>query len=107
MVRPDSSMVDLGLMADWEVWPGVVNKWNMTVPGSYFQQVSYLNSTARCTSVCVAPAAGIAALALAWVCATVLVPACRAAQRAVGGLPTLVLLQHNLRPCRWGSTGSP
>jgi hypothetical protein len=46
MVRPDSSGFDLGLMADWVVWPGVVNKWNMTVPGSYFTQVSQLNSTA-------------------------------------------------------------
>jgi hypothetical protein len=40
LVRPDSSMVDLGLMADWEAWPGVLSKWNMTVPGSNFHLVS-------------------------------------------------------------------
>jgi hypothetical protein len=29
----------LGLMADWEVWHGVIYKWNITVPGSYLTKV--------------------------------------------------------------------
>jgi hypothetical protein len=38
LTKPDSSTVDLGLMADWDVWSGVVYKWNMTVAGSHFAQ---------------------------------------------------------------------
>jgi hypothetical protein len=39
LLRPDNSSADLGLMADWEVWQGVIYKWIMNVPGGYFQQV--------------------------------------------------------------------
>jgi hypothetical protein len=39
LVRPDTSTVDLGLMADWAVVANYVYKWNMTVPGSYLMQV--------------------------------------------------------------------
>jgi hypothetical protein len=54
MVQPDNSMVDLGLMAVWEVWPGVVNKWNMSVPGGFFQLVSWLHMlvVAMHSSIC-------------------------------------------------------
>jgi hypothetical protein len=40
LVRPDNSTADLGLMTNWEVWSSAIYKWNMTMPGSYFQQVS-------------------------------------------------------------------
>jgi hypothetical protein len=39
LVKPDNSTVDLGLMADWTLWNGVVHKWSMTVPGSFFTKV--------------------------------------------------------------------
>jgi hypothetical protein len=39
LLRPDNSSADLGLMADWEVWQDSFYKWNMTVPGTFLQQV--------------------------------------------------------------------
>jgi hypothetical protein len=40
LVWPDGLTADLGLMADWEVFAGVVYKWNMTLPGMNLTKVS-------------------------------------------------------------------
>jgi hypothetical protein len=39
LIKPDKSRVDLGFMANWGVWSGIVYKWNMTVPGNQLIQV--------------------------------------------------------------------